>query len=412
MGYNNSVGVIMLEGAPKEFYSVGEFAKKAGVTIRTLRYYDKIGLLKPCGYNTLGYRLYSKEDFGRLQKILTLKFIGLSLEEIGDIMKYDINDKNFKKSLVIQKEIIGERVQHMFTVIKAIDETLQMVEKEEVLNWDKFINVINLINLDKKWIEQYRNASNLRARINLHESFSINKEGWMPWFFKQLNLPNNINILELGCGDGSLWVKNLDKIPKGWNITLTDFSQGMLKDAKKNLEKYADRFSFNVVDAENIPYENESFDVVIANHMLYHLNDIDRALGEINRVLKKEGYFFASTVGKNHMKEMRDIVRLVDESILKLEGFNLTKKFQLENGMKILRYYFDEISMKRYTDSLKITKGTPLIDYIFSMPGNIEERFNEYKYKKLEKILEEIIQNKGYIYITKDTGFFSGRKNS
>lgn len=412
MGYNNSVEVIILEGAPKEFYSVGEFAKKAGVTIRTLRYYDKIELLKPCGYNTLGYRLYSKEDFGRLQKILTLKFIGLSLEEIGDIMKYDINDKNFKKSLVIQKEIIGERVQHMLTVIKAIDETLQMVEKEDVLNWDKFINVINLINLDKKWIEQYRNASNLRARINLHESFSINKEGWMTWFFKQLNLPNNINILELGCGDGSLWVKNLDKIPKGWNITLTDFSQGMLKDAKKNLEKYVDRFNFNVVDAENIPYENENFDVVIANHMLYHLNDIDRALGEINRVLKKDGYFFASTVGKNHMKEMRDIVRMVDESILKLEGFNLTKKFQLENGMKILKYYFDEISMKRYEDSLKITKVTPLIDYIFSMPGNIEERFNEYKYKKLEKILEEIIQNKGYIYITKDTGFFSGRKNS
>lgn len=45
------------------------------------------------------------------------------------------------------------------------------------------------------------------------------------------------------------------------------------------------------------------------------------------------------------------------------------------------------------------------------MPGNIEERFNEYKLKKLEKILKEIIINKKYIYITKDTGFFMGRKN-
>ncbi|WP_027624733.1 MerR family transcriptional regulator [Clostridium lundense] len=401
-----------MEDTLKEFYSVGQFAKRAGVTIRTLRYYDKIGLLKPCGYNNLGYRLYSKEDFGRLQKILTLKFIGLSLEEIGDIMKYDINDKDFKKSLVIQKEIMGEKVQHMLTVIKAIDETLQMVEKEDTLNWDKFVNVIKLINLDKKWIEQYKNSSNLRARINLHESFSINKEGWMPWFFKQLSLPNNINILELGCGDGSLWAKNLDKIPNGWNITLTDFSEGMLEDAKRNLGKCSNRFHFSVVDAENITYENESFDVVIANHMLYHLNDIDKALHEINRVLKKDGYFFASTVGKNHMKEMRDIIGLVDESILELEGFNLTKKFQLNNGIKILTPYFNEIYMKRYEDSLKVKRITPLIDYIFSMPGNVQERFNEYKFKKLEKTLEEIIQKKGYIYITKDTGFFTGRKNN
>jgi ubiquinone/menaquinone biosynthesis C-methylase UbiE len=410
MGYNKIVGVIILEGDPKEFYSVGEFAKKAGVTIRTLRYYDKIGLLKPCGYNSLGYRLYSKQDFGILQKILTLKFIGLSLDEIGDIMKYDINDNDFKKSLEIQKEIIGEKIQHMFTVIKAIDETLQMVEKKDALNWDKFINVINLINLDKKWLEQYKNASNLRARINLHERFSTNKEGWMHWFFKQLNLPGKINILELGCGDGSLWVKNLDRIPKGWNITLTDFSGGMLKDAKKNLANYKDRFNFNIVDAENIPYEKEGFDVVIANHMLYHLNDIDKALKEINRVLKKDGYFFASTVGKNHMKEMRDEIRLVDESMLELEGFTLTKKFQLENGMEILNPWFNNISMKRYKDSLKLTEVTPLIDYIFSMPGNIEERFNKYKLKKLEKILGDIIKDKGYIYITKDTGFFIGRK--
>ncbi|SQB91431.1 transcriptional regulatory protein [Clostridium tetanomorphum] len=276
----------------EEFYSVGEFAKKANVTIRTLRYYDKIGLLKPSSYNDLGHRIYSKEDFGKLQKILTLKFIGLSLEEIGDIMKYDINDKDFKKSLEIQKEIIQEKVKHMDTVIKAIEETLYMVEKEDTLNWDNFINIINVINFDKKWLEQYKNSSNLRARINIHNNFSTNKEGWMNWFFNQLKLPDKVNILEVGCGDGSLWAENLHKIPKSWNVILTDFSEGMLEDAKKNLKNSSHKFKFNVVDIEKkIPYKDGSFDVVIANHMLYHLNDIDKGIQEISRVIKKMDIF-------------------------------------------------------------------------------------------------------------------------
>ncbi len=88
----------------KEQFTVGEFAKKAGVTLRTLRYYDKIDLLKPSSYNEAGHRLYSKEDFPKLQKILTLKFIGLSLDEIKDIMTEDLKDNDFKKSLKNTKE--------------------------------------------------------------------------------------------------------------------------------------------------------------------------------------------------------------------------------------------------------------------------------------------------------------------
>ncbi|GAA0723998.1 MerR family transcriptional regulator [Clostridium malenominatum] len=391
-------------------YTVGQFAKKAGVTIRTLRFYDKINLLKPSTYNDLGYRLYNKEDFGRLQKILTLKFVGLSLEEIGDIMKYDINDKDFKKSLNIQKKIIEDKINHMHTVLKAIDETLLMVEGQEALNWDKFVKVINLINLDKKWIDQYKNASNLRARINIHEKFSTNKEGWMPWYFKQLNIPKNSKILELGCGDGSFWAKNINEVSKDWQIVMTDFSEGMLNDAKKNLKEWKHNFTFGVVDAQELPYEDESFDVVIANHMLYHLNDLDKALGEIKRVLKPNGIFYASTVGKNHMKEMRDIISCVDKDLLNMEGFTLTEKFQLDSGKDRLNKWFKNVEIYKYEDSLEVSEGYAIIDYIFSMPGNIESVFKGDKFSKLEEIIKGLIKDKNYIHITKDTGFFKSIK--
>ncbi|MEW9093644.1 MAG: MerR family transcriptional regulator [Clostridiaceae bacterium] len=394
----------------EELYTVGQFAKKAGVTIRTLRFYDKINLLKPSNYNELGYRLYNKQNFGRLQKILTLKFIGLSLEEIGDIMKYDIDDKDFKKSLNIQKKIIEEKIDHMFNVLKAIDETLIMVQKEDNLNWDKFVNVINLINMDNKWIEQYKNASNLRARINIHEKFSSNKEGWMPWYFTKLDIVDGAKILELGCGDGSLWLKNIEKVHESWNITLTDFSQGMLNDTRNNLEKWENRFNFAVVDAHDLPYSDGSFNIVIANHMLYHLGDLNKALSEVKRVLKPGGQFYASTVGKNHMKEMRDIIAQVDKNLLNMEGFTRTENFQLENGEDILKNWFRDIVISRYEDSLMVTESSALMDYIFSMPGNIKNNFSKEKFNKLEGKMKKIIKEKDNIYISKDTGFFKAIK--
>lgn len=402
---------MILDEKGSNLYIIGDFAKKAGVTLRTLRYYDKIGLLKPSACNSAGHRLYSTQDFAKLQKILTLKFIGLSLEEIANIMKYDINDKDFKKSLEIQREIIDEKIQHMFMVRKAIEEAIHIEDSDSTVNWDKFVNIINIINLDKSWLEQYENASNLRARIRIHELYSTNKTGWMEWFFKQLDIPDTSSILELGCGDASLWSKNFDNIPNGWNITLTDFSLGMLKDAKKNLDDKAKRFNFKIVDAHSIPFEAESFDVVIANHMLYHLSDIDTALSEIYRVLKPGGYFFASTVGKNHMAEMRSIASEFDSDALTSTGWkSLTQKFQLENGMEQLNKYFNDVKLKRYDDNLIVTKPEPIIDYILSMPGNTKEMLDDENLNRLIKFINGKIKNEGNIFITKDTGYFLGRK--
>ena len=65
------------------YYTSGEFAKKANVTLRTIRYYDRQGILKPSKVADNGYRLYTDADFAKLQKILSLKDLGFSLENIA-----------------------------------------------------------------------------------------------------------------------------------------------------------------------------------------------------------------------------------------------------------------------------------------------------------------------------------------
>jgi len=399
-----------LKNNESHFFTIGEFAEKAGVTLRTLRYYDKISLMKPSSYSEAGHRLYSNQDFARLQQILTLKFIGFSLHEIKKITENDVTDENFVKSLEIQKKIMKQRAAHTFKVIKAIDEAINMENKQNV-SWDKFTNIINVINSDKRLFEQYENASNLRARINIHEMYSVNKYGWMRWYFDELNLPKQCKILELGCGDANLWEKNKVRIPKDLDITLSDFSKGMLSDAKINLGKKSENFKFQIIDAEDIPYDDCTFDVVIANHMLYHVDNIQKALSEICRVLKPDGYLYCSTVGQNHMMEIRDIMSKFKSETMDIKSSDITSRFQLENGAYKLKKWFDNIEMKRYEDNLIVTEATPIIDYMFSMPGNVRESFNSERLQELNKYLKDKIKTEAGIYITKDTGFFKAKKS-
>src|SRR5512142_1577824 len=84
--------------------------------------------------------------------------------------------------------------------------------------------------------DQYRDSSNLDARVVIHQRFSTNSYGWFNWVFDQLEkLPANAKILELGCGAGYLWNECRDRIPPTWNITLSDLSPGMLEAAWRNL---------------------------------------------------------------------------------------------------------------------------------------------------------------------------------
>lgn len=396
-----------------EFLTTGEFANKAKVTLRTLRYYDKINLLKPSSHNEKGHRLYSMSDFMKLQKISTLKFIGLSLRDISRIMDYESGEDDFIESLKLQKQVIEHRIHQLNMVTTGIDKMIDNVSLYNKPHWDELIGIMDIINNHNKWLEQYENATNLRKRINIHDQFSTNKKGWMPWFFQELlkscsfyNNTDTIEILELGCGDGSLWIKNLNLIPPNFRITLTDFSPGMLEDARENLKNYTDKFNFELVDAENIPYENNKFHIVIANHMLYHLNHIDRCLLDIKRVLKNKGYFFTSTVGINHMKELGEIINGVKCKDLKWEGLYNIQKFNLQNGEQILNSHFKDVIINRYEDSLLIDKVLPLTHYILSIPENIHTNLDKKVYNKLVTYIEGMIDQNKQILINKDTGYF------
>ncbi len=251
---------------------------------------------------------------------------------------------------------------------------------------------------------QYKNDQNLRARIRLHELFSTSKSDWQRWVFDHLIIPQQARVLELGCGPGELWVRNLDRIPTGWEITLSDFSPGMLEQAQSNLQQSDHPFAFTRIDAQSIPYENGYFDAVIANHMLYHVPDSAKALAEIRRVLKPGGHFYAATNGKGHMEEINDLVLQFDPDAGGLWQSFATGSFRLENGNALIAQSFDQITLHIYENGLEATEAEPLVEYVLSVP--IGMAFDAEKISRFTAFVQQQIDERGALHITKATGLF------
>ena len=254
--------------------------------------------------------------------------------------------------------------------------------------------------------DQYKDSSNLDARVELHRRFSTNPYGWFNWVFDALlKLPADAKILELGCGPGLLWKENAARIPSAWDVTLSDLSSGMLDAAWRNLVVTGRAYHFKELDAQEISFADETFDAVIANHMLYHVPDRAKALAEIKRVLKPGGCLFATTVGDNHLKEITEWFRTIHKSEVWESFANL---FTLENGLDQLELFFPHVTVSRYEDDLQVTELEPLLAYFCS--GVRAGELSEAEFARLQIDLEKELKAKGKIMIQKDSGLFEAIK--
>ncbi|MBB6637081.1 methyltransferase domain-containing protein [Cohnella thailandensis] len=395
-----------------DYFTTGQIAKETGLTLRTLRYYDQIGLLKPSGYGQASKRLYNRSDLIKLQQIQTLKYIGLTLNEIKRIVTESrVQEQNLGSSLRMQREIILQKTADLQFVLKAINEaTDQLIHSasDEEVDWKAFKELIQAVHVEKDWVQQYHLANRLQTRIELYEKCGVNKQGWHRWFFEHLGSRPNLRILEIGCGEGTLWSKNADRIPESWKITVTDLSPGMLEEARRKIRNESGQFKFVVVDIQSIPFHDEDFDIVIANNMLYHVPDIPTALAEIFRVMKPGAQLYTSTMSKRHLQEIELIMKAFDPEMKVLDP--IMERFELDHGHELLAKMFADVKTFRYEDQLIVNDVQPLLSYMTSTPMNAREKLVGAKRKQFIAYIQGKLNLEGCIRITMDSGFFLARK--
>jgi ubiquinone/menaquinone biosynthesis C-methylase UbiE len=248
---------------------------------------------------------------------------------------------------------------------------------------------------------QYKNGSNLDIRKNFHKKYSTNPIDYQDWILSNIKFFKGCRILEVGCGTGTLWEKHPELIDTFSKLVLTDMSKGMIDIVK---ERYAGRKNIQIqtMDVLDMTFEDDSFDIIVADSMLYHVTNMDLALENIHRILRGEGVFYATTFGKD------GLLNYINNAMFEM-GLSDSKKmdeisFTLENGGDILRNHFSVVKEETYDDHLEVLEPLDLVEYIFSMSSmhhiDISNR------DKMNAYFESKKDSKGILTIPKMYGMF------
>jgi SAM-dependent methyltransferase len=254
---------------------------------------------------------------------------------------------------------------------------------------------------------QYKDATNLNARIALHTDFSTNPQDLMVWLYEQIQLPEQARVFEVGCGPGTLWRLVVDRIPPGWQLTLSDLSPGMLATARDHLG--AARFAFLSADACALPLPTQGFDAVCAHFMLYHVPDRARAIAELKRMLVPDGCLYTATIGKQHMHELYLLVNEFLGDRGQMEDVHAALEFTLEDGQPQLQSHFDLVEMRLFEDAIIVDQVAPLVAYIQSLPTRQQNSLRDELALELTEFITAYIQAHGPVRLTKRIGLFIAR---
>ncbi len=249
---------------------------------------------------------------------------------------------------------------------------------------------------------QYRTADNLNARIQIHKLFTKSDQTWENFIFAHLPDLSGRRLLALGCGNATQWRANRQRFAADATIVLTDLSEGMLAEARADLQGDS-RFMLFCMDASKLEFEDESFDFVTANHMLYHVPDISQTLEEAARVLKPDGALMAATNSANYML---DLDLLLTEFWPAYGGLHtMSVKFNLQNGEEQLLKWFGKVEKQLYPGDLWVTEAQPLVDYVYSTP-RVQKLIPQDQRESMREFFQARIERSGGILIRKETGIF------
>lgn len=252
----------------------------------------------------------------------------------------------------------------------------------------------------------YSSAKNLNARINFWQLYGESRDDAFGSFYDALTAASNARILDVGCGPAHYWKWGLEhnSVPADWRMTLTDLSQGMIDEAKQNLSAKPEIFEFEIADVCDLQFDDNTFDVVTANYMLYHASSQDIALSEIARVLKPGGRLYAKTNSVDHIVEFLDLQKkfIVDDSQVKNIGL-AHAAFTLENGAAMIQKHFSKVDIVHEKGISKATDPKVVFDYAMSMDAELDEA-------PLKQAIIEQIEREGSFNVTRSSGMFIAQK--
>lgn len=367
-----------------KLFTAGELAKIAGVSSRTIRFYDEKGILKPCGYSEGEYRLYDEEAILRLQQILMFKYVGFSLEEISRLM--DPNEKiDVGSMLDKQMGLMSRKREQIDRIIYALDKARISCMANQ-FDPEQFSAIMQLITKNDMADKRY----------GFYERFSTKQEEWYQFRFDSLKLKENMYILDVGGGYGTPWMKVWEQIPAGCTIVMLDKDSKGRDYLKNHIKEYGNKlakgvtFLFWDADAELVSYEDEKYDRILANHFWGYIEDKVGLMKKLQKALKPDGRLYSTVPSIVNEEDVEGIVEDFIKSHVKT-GINANKKVEQTYVEQCLKKSFSNVDYSVFVNELWINDEEAVYEYLCDSDKEFQRLLEKKKIEFLHHIKSHLI---------------------
>jgi SAM-dependent methyltransferase len=249
--------------------------------------------------------------------------------------------------------------------------------------------------------QAYADDVRLDVRRRTHQIYTVEPVDFGRWTLERLRWRGDERVLDVGCGPGDMLVG-------------LDFSPGMIAQAIAQATGLP--VHFFVGDAQTLPLPDATFDVVMARHMLYHVPDIDQAVAEATRVLRRGGQFLVTT---NSAQTMPEYFQMRRQASLRfpamLQSDTLTDRFSLENGSAFLEPHFSRVEVHTLRGILRFPTAEPFVEYFASTRAmTMRPDHSDAEWQAVVEFVraetEAVLARRGCFDVTKITGALVGLK--
>lgn len=376
-----------------KIYTIGELAELAGVSTKTLRVYERKGLLLPERNKENSYRIYTEEAVRKLEQIQLMKYLGLSLEQIERFLAK--NRENGRKELLLtQKHLLEKKREQLNSVIACVDRAVAECD-ENSEDADGFLHALGHIVKNRK-------ADELVMRMGRH---SDEPRGWSEFIFDRAKLTAGMRVLDAGAGYGNLWRYNLHRLPEGLQVTCVDkhntHADGFCayvkeKEEEKELEK--GQISFVWEDLE-LRKSSEKFHCIFFNHVASFIQDRVALYGKFRDSLTEDGTFICTWGGLLLTENLWTLLKGFLDDIAPLEAGKKKYVSTITQYEKELREVFETVERHSYVTTLQFETAEDYMDYILQIGKPVEAELEERRTEFLEYLRNMRNPEGGYTFV-------------
>ncbi len=388
-------------------YTIGQLAKLAGISTKTLRVYERKGLLVPERNDENDYRIYGEESVKTLEKIQLMKYLDFSLEQIAEFLKLYGNVSR-ETMLLEQKRLLEKKKEQLNRVIAHVDRAIQECRGAEQ-NADGFLKALGLIVRNQR-------ADELVGRLRLHAD---EPRGWSRFIFEKSGLKAGMSVLDAGAGWGNLWRYNQEQLPKELRVTCVDKHNTHMDSFCDYITEQEEKghlaegeFSFVWDDLETMSFEGP-FKRIFFNHVASHISDRPALYKKFSSALSKDGVFICTWGGLLFYEKLQPLLLLFFNEAEYNELNKLYKKHRahIEGWEQELQTVFPDVEKHAYTVTLHFATAAEFMEYIQQLCRPVREILEVRRSEFLE-FLEPLKSDQGDFTFERDTYLYRCRNQA